>query len=305
MRHLLRFSIFESLKEIQYYKEFPEFDTLTDLLESNNILDYEDLTDLDIKIIDDFFEKLGYSYHRTIKIMPYYLDVLVNETDDYVACNIEIRKHIEDWYEVIFFKKKRTAFGEGSYTQSLEFNRWLCNDKFGIYKLLKKIAEDYTWLKTPIAEIKLIESINLEELNHFTELNMDDDLTAEYIENILKVEEYDILDSDVNFILNLNNRLGLKFNHDIKIHSGREGKEKKVLMIWYNYKSNKLSITLIVNIRRIKDDYFYVFIDVRGTYSSSNYDKYISPAEKKYFLCDGLSGLIKFLKHIKEDYLTF
>ena len=304
MRHLLSFKIFEnteSLEEINYYKEFPETDTFTDLLLANRIFDYDELNEEDRKRITNIFEKLGFSYHREIYYegRPHYLDVLVNETDDYVGCHIEFHKHLDDWYEVLFFKKKKTKFGEGSYTQALEFNRWLCDGIIGITKLLKKLTEDYHWLKTPVAEIKLIESFNLENIGLFSEINMDDDDTADYVENIMKVSEYDITQEDVDSIIRINDKLGLEFKHDIKIHPGREGKEKKVLMIWYNYKSDKFGITLIVNIREIKDDYFYVFIDARAKIADEN-----EPPEKKYFLCDGLSGLMKFFKHIKKDYLT-
>ena len=300
MRHLLNFKIFESLEEIHYYKEFPQIDPLIDLLAANHIFDYDVLTDEDIQKIKNIFEKTGFYYHREIKMMEHYLDVLVNDSEEYVDCHIEIRKHLEDWYEVIFYKKKKTPFGENSYTQKLEFNRWLCDGMVGINKLLKKIVEDYTWLKTPVGEVKLLETINLDEINYFTELNMDDDNIADFVENNLQVSDYDITQEDVDFILNTNNKLGLEFKHEVKIHAGRGGKEKKVLMIWYNKGNvkNTIFITLIVNIRRIKDDYFYVFTDARGNYNEEK------STEKKYFLCDGLPGLMKFFKHIKNDYLT-
>lgn len=295
MRHLLSFKIFESLEEIHYYKEFPEVDTLTDLLLANGIFDNEDLTDNDIKMINGYFEKLGYSYHRIIRISNHYLDILVNESDDYVGCHIEIRKHVGDWYEVIFYRKKRTPFGEGSYTQKLEFNRWLCDGIFGVFKLLKKLADEYTFLTDSLIK----EDFNLEQINPFAEIDMEDDSTANYIENILKVEEYDILDSDVKSILNINNKLGLEFKHDIKIHAGRGGKQKKVLIIWYNYGNVKFNVAFMMNIRRISEDYFYIFTDARGKYEDERY------TEKKYYLCDGVYGLAKFFKDIKNNYLTF
>ncbi len=47
---------------------------------------------------------------------------------------------------------------------------------------------------------------------------MDDDDTADYVENIMKVSEYDITQEDVDSIIRFNNKLGLEFKHDIKIH---------------------------------------------------------------------------------------
>jgi hypothetical protein len=295
MRHILSFKIFENVgEEIHYYKEFPEVDPLTDLLLANGIFDNEDLTALDIKMINNYFEKLGYSYHRTISFAPHYLDILVNESDDYVGCHIEIKKHVEDWYIVLFYRKKRTPFGERSYTQKLEFNRWLCDGIPGVFKLLKKLADEYTFLTDSLIK----EDFNLEQINPFAEIDMEDDSTAEYVENTLKLEEYDILDSDVKSILNINNKLGLDFKHDIKIHAGRGGKEKRVLLLWYNYSNVKFNVAFMMNIRRISEDYFYIFTDARGKYND------ITNKEKKYFLCDGIIGLVKFFKHIKNDYLT-
>lgn len=306
MRHLLSFKIFESLEEVHYYKEFPESDTLTDLMMANRVFDYDNLTDEDRKKITSLFEKLGFSFHRELydDSRPHHIDVIVNETDYYVGCHIEFFKHLDDWYEVLFFRKKKTPFGESSSTQKLEFNRWLCDDIPGIAKLLKKISEDYPWLKKPVGEVILPttikENINLEEINYFTEINMHDDNVAEFVEDVLQVSEYDITQEEVDYILRTNDRLGLEYKFEIKTHPGREGKEKKILMIWYHYKSGKFAITLIVNIRRIKDDYFYVFTDAYG-----KYEEHESTKEKKYFLCDGLSGVLKFFKHIKNDYLTF
>lgn len=310
MRHLLSFKIFEnteSLEEINYYKEFPQIEPLTDLLIAHRILDYDELNEEDKRKIKTIFEKLGFSYYRDIcyEGRPHYLEVLVEETEDYVSCHIDFYKHLDDWYEVIFYKKKRTPFGEGSYTQALEFNRWLCDDIRGIAKLLKKISEDYPWLKKPVGKIILPttikESINLEEINYFTEINMDDDKVAEFVEDVLKVSEYDITQYDVDYIIKTNDKLGLEYKHDIKLHTGRGGENKKVLMIWYNKGDIRsgLYTILIVNIRRIKDDYFYVFTDAKGKYEGDIHK------EKKYFLCDGLPGLLKFFKHIKNDYLTF
>lgn len=303
MRHLLSFKIFEnteSLEEINYYKEFPQIEPLTDLLMANHIFNYDELNKEDRQKITIIFEKLDFSYNRelTYEGRPHYLEVLVEETEDYVGCHIDFYKHLDDWYEVIFYKKKRTVISKTSSSQVLEFNRWLCDGILGIAKLLKKLTEDYPWLKKP-SEIKIVESFNLENIGIFSEINMDDDNTADYVENL--VSDYDITQDDVDYIIKINNKLGLEYNHDIKIHSGRGGKEKKVFMIWYNYKSTnaKISITLIVNVRRIKDDYFYVFADARGKYDGT-IDK-----EKKYFLCDGLFGLTKLFKHIKKDYLTF
>ena len=265
----------------------------------NRIFDYDELNE-DVQKIKNIFEKLGFSYHRELYYngRPHHLDVLVDETDDYVGCHIEFYKHLDDWYEVIFYKKKKTIISKTSYSQLLEFNRWLCDGIIGITKLLKKLTEDYPWLKGP-SEIKLVESFNLENIGLFSEINMDDDNTADYIDDKLRVSDYDITQDDVDYIIKVNNKLGLDFKHEIKIHGG--GKEKKVLMVWYNHTSanTKFYLNLIVNVRRIKDDYFYVFTDARGKYNSTT-DK-----ETKYFLCDGLFGLTKFFKHIKKDYLTF